>query len=830
MGAPSAGGRSRTPRDLRPGHRPRSGWPPAFQIVTTRALSETLPDSFVIFDAGTVLLAPVGANTPMPLAVKTLELVLGGKPCRLPPPSVGRWPLDSTFDPVGVLVAHFDGTALHAPSPASADLTLGPAHVRVLARRAGTRLDSLPADEFRATVQLADLGLLTERQPERTDPADGGLPTASDPNPDLDQQGQVGLAPASSASADEDERVRVFAVFGSSGGDPSLALGMLTAFARRDRDGALDQMYDLRRPITDPAPMLQELAMRPAASVVLFADYSWTTEANLATSRAVHQLSPGSITVHGGPHVPRFPHERDAFLAAHPELDVVVRLEGELAVAEILTKLAGTIDQESLGSLAGIQGTTVRTPAGVVHAPDRPRLADLDLLPSPYLTGEYDHVDPAGWSIATIETDRGCPFRCTFCDWGSATGTKPRNFDDGRVRDEIEWIGAHGIPMLFIADANFGGTERDLGIARWIADVRARHGAPQTVIASFAKNTTEHIVSIVDCWRQAGIAADGLTAIQTTDRVTLQNVRRLNIGIQAHDTLTETFRERGLPLLTDLLIGLPGATVESFKIDLQRCIDLEVTPRIAEVEVLPNSPMNEPKYRREMEIQVGPKKTIMSTYSANSADVDEMLRLRLLFRALEHYGLLRHVLRYVQHEHGVRAVDLIHDIDRAIVTEPEEWPALTWVGRYFDLYSVPPADWMSWTDEVSAFLDTRHGIKRSPGLDTVLQVQRAVLPYYGRHFPDPVELPHDYSAWHQRLPRPGVESSTFSPLESYGPGLLVVTDPGRICATAIGRNNFVTRRDQVAENLFWMVNHWELASAVGRPLAATAGYTDGSSA
>lgn len=841
----------------------------ALRNVSAQLAGGALPPGFVIFDSGTVLLAPLGDRTPTPIDVEQLARVLSAPP--EPPDAPHASPTvdaDAVLEPIGVLVAHFDGSVLHAPSPASATRQLGPAHVRVLAGPPGARLADLPSDRAQAAAELVALGLLASRAarpgasgadgsdlvgaeaPPASEQADVGVgprgraPTAGAPTSPRDRRrwwrrseprqaartdASHGDLPSNSEAAPTTPettadathgRVRVFSVFGAEGVDPSLALGMIVAFARHHDDGALDRTYDLRRPITDASAMLRELRDDPSPAVVLFADYSWTTASNLATSTEVHRLSPRSLTVHGGPHVPRQPDERDAFLEEHPDVDVVVRFEGERTVTELLIALDGSIDERSLDRIAHVAGTTVRTSQGLVHNPDRPRLADLDQLPSPYLTGEYDDVDLDHWHIATIETDRGCPFRCTFCDWGSATGTKPRPFDAARVRAEVEWIGARGIPMLFLADANFGGTPRDVEIARWIADVRTRYGAPHTVIASFAKNTTDHIVEIVDCWRRAGIAADGLTAIQTVDEVTLRNVRRQNIGIAAHDELTERFRERRLPLLTDLLIGLPGATIASFKVDLQRCMDLEVTPRIAEVEVLPNSPMNDPAYRQEMQIEIGPKQTIASTYSATATEIEEMLRLRLLFRSLEHFGLLRHVLRFVQHEHGIRAVDLIHDIDRAVESEPHRWPALTWVARYFDLYTVPPVDWPSWTAEVRRFLLERHRIGPSSGLDTVLAVQEAVLPAYGRRFPARVELDHDYAAWHRNLPRPGSDHTALVPLDQHGPGSLTIRDPAGICRTAIGRNRFQSRRDQVAENLFWMVDHWELDSDVARPLAA----------
>ncbi len=318
---------------------------------------------------------------------------------------------------------------------------------------------------------------------------------------------------------------------------------------------------------------------------------------------------------------------------------------------------------ESRERLADVEGISFRDgPPGstaIVRTPDRERATDMSQFPSPYLTGEFDEIDPARWRSATIETNRGCPYGCTFCDWGTATLSRIRQFPIERVKAELEWLAARGISEIFLSDANFGIMSRDVEIAQHIADLSRRYGAPAGVICSFAKNTTKHTTEIVRIWVDAGICAEGSVALQTTDPITLRNVKRSNIRVDRYDDLAEEFRRLGLPIVTDLLMGLPGATVESFKTDLQRCIDQDVTPRMMETVVLPNSPMNEPGYRKQFAIETDAANVVVATSSYTRADFDEMLRLRLLFRSLEHYGLLRHLFRWLQHEHGLRAVDLI---------------------------------------------------------------------------------------------------------------------------------------------------------------------------
>ena len=617
-----------------------------------------------------------------------------------------------------------------------------------------------------------------------------------------------------------DHRVPVFGVYHSPEHNANLGLGMIVGYARVADGGALNTTFDLRRASIDPAPMLAELEATGRPAVVLCSDYMWSLEHNLGVSATVKALSPRSIVVHGGPHAPSYPGDAERFLLEHPEVDVLARGEGELTIAELLAALGTDADPDDLHDrLAEVAGITYRrrTDDGiqVVRTADRPLATEMDRFPSPYLTGEFADVDPARWRSATVETNRGCPYGCTFCDWGQATMSRIRQFSIDRVFAELEWIAARGISEVFLADSNFGIYSRDVDIAHHIADLKARYGAPQQVICSFAKNTVKYTTEIVRIWVEAGICAEGSVALQTTDPVTLQNVERSNIKVEKYDALAEEFRRHRLPIVTDLLMGLPGATVESFKADLQRCLDQDVTPRMMETVLLPNSPMNDPAYSERFRIELDPSNILVSTSSYTREDFEEMKRLRLLFRSFEHFGLMRHLFRWLQHERGIRALDLIHEIDRAITEDAPRYPLLTWVGRYFDLVTAPPGGWPPFYDEVADLLADRYGLHDDPGLDVVLAVQRFLMPARGRVFPATLALDHDYVAWLDDLQ----SGAGDAPLADYGPGELVVDDPAGICEARIVRNGFSIRREEACDNPFWVLNDWELDSVLARPMA-----------
>ena len=688
-------------------------------------------------------------------------------------------------------------------------------------RRARTAAASLGAALVARTAgPVPPRGELAEPVSETSpvaDPSQAVPVTASPADPGPDALPTPDHAPPPEWS---DHRTPVFSVYHSPEHNANLGLGMIVAHARVADGGILNTTFDLRRASIDPAPMLAELAATGRAAVVLCSDYMWSLEHNLGVSAEVKRLNPRTVVIHGGPHAPSYPGDAEQFLVDHPEVDVLARGEGELTIAELLGALGPAADPDDLHDrISEVAGITYRRRTDdaveVVRTPDRARATEMDRFPSPYLTGEFADVDPDRWRSATVESNRGCPYGCTFCDWGQATMSRIRQFSLDRVFAELEWIAARGISEVFLADSNFGIYARDVDIARHIADLKERYGFPQQVICSFAKNTVKYTTEIVRIWVEAGICAEGSVALQTTDPVTLRNVERSNIKVEKYDALAEEFRRHRLPIVTDLLMGLPGATVESFKADLQRCLDQDVTPRMMETVLLPNSPMNDPAYRERFAIELDESNILVSTSSYTREDFDEMKRLRLLFRSFEHFGLMRHLFRWLQHERGIGALDLVHEIDRAISEEPGRYPLLTWVGRYFDLVTAPPGGWPPFYDEVADLLADRHGLSDDPGLDVVLAVQRFLMPARGREFPAVLPLEHDYVAWLDDLQN----GAATTPLAEYGPGELVVDDPAGVCDVRIVRNGFSIRREEACDNPFWVLNDWELDSVLARPMA-----------
>jgi radical SAM superfamily enzyme YgiQ (UPF0313 family) len=613
-----------------------------------------------------------------------------------------------------------------------------------------------------------------------------------------------------------------------------LSLGMVVAYATAFEDGRLlDDYAFLPSVFFDPDHLSRFV---DEGSIFLFSDYVWSHGSNLESSHALKQVEPRCLVVHGGPDVPKYEADVHEYLAANPFVDVIVHGEGERTFSEMLAALAPVVHdaERDLSVLADVPGLSFRLPSGeVVRTGDRDRLTDVNEIPSPYLTGIYEAYGNGAIDTAMIETNRGCPYSCTFCDWGSSTASRIRKFDLERIFAELEWCALNKVERIFVCDANFGIFERDVEIARKVAELRREHGFPKTLGTNYAKNTVKHLKQIVQIMAEAGIITEGLLSLQSMDEATLTTIRRSNIKVEKYDALAKEFRDSQLPLMVDLMIGLPGSTTASLREDFQQCIDREVNAKVFQTELLVNSPMNEPAYREENAIGIertdgraavriptrgaagAGRALVVSASSFTREDYDEMLQMRAVFRLVENFAVLRLVARFVRQEAGVRETDLIDALRVAAHEEPDRWPHLAVGMRIVPEHMVPPVAWAPFVEEIRDFVVERLGVAPSSALDAVLAAQAAVLPGPARSFPDSIEIAHDVGAWYAEVLRAkDAGHRTDWPehvphLATYPATSFVVEDPTNLCEVGIG---FGVEVDPYA--------NWELTSPVSRVLAA----------
>jgi radical SAM superfamily enzyme YgiQ (UPF0313 family) len=359
------------------------------------------------------------------------------------------------------------------------------------------------------------------------------------------------------------------------------------------------ERYVFALPIICPVPARVAAEELADADIVGFSMYVWNANRQLAIARELRARNAQTLIVFGGPHVPDHPEE---FLRAHPFVDVVCHGEGEHTFLEIAERFPER-DWEDVPGVSFLDAD-----GRFVTAPKRPRIKDLSIVPSPFLEGVFAPLmdaNPQTLWRTVWETNRGCPFKCTFCDWGSAIAAKVNQFDLDRIVAEAEWIAANQIDYLFIGDANFGILPRDIQIAEAVVAAAKRYGAPRQVLVQLTKNTTERAYQTMKTIADAGLAAEMNISLQTTTLEVLKAIKRDNISLETYRDLQRRFVRDGIPTFVDMIVGLPAETPQSFRDSVSRVVEGGQHHRVQfhNLSVLPNAEMGDPDYQREYELK-----------------------------------------------------------------------------------------------------------------------------------------------------------------------------------------------------------------------------------
>ena len=374
------------------------------------------------------------------------------------------------------------------------------------------------------------------------------------------------------------------------------SVALLQAYAQKDpvirEEYSFRGFVYLREPLVD---VIQRMQKAPP-DVVALSVYIWNGNYSLALARAIREAFEWCEIIVGGPHVPM--RDTDKFFVDHPYIDIAVRYEGEETFRQLLLERLN----QPFDDYSRIKGITYRvSPEETIRTADADRMNDLDSIPSPYLAGVFDELIKEPWDLhATQETHRGCPYQCQFCDWGTATFTKVRRFGDDRLLEEMEWFGKNKISMLYNADANYAMFERDIELTEKLVGIKQKYGFPQKFRAAFAKNSADKVYRASRLLHEADMNKGVTLSFQSMDDNTLTLVKRKNIGTEVFSQLMKRYQQEGIATYSELIIGLPGETYDSFANGIDNLLSAGQHCGLAiySCELLPNSEMNAPEYRQ----------------------------------------------------------------------------------------------------------------------------------------------------------------------------------------------------------------------------------------
>ena len=352
-------------------------------------------------------------------------------------------------------------------------------------------------------------------------------------------------------------------------------------------------------------------------AIAAFSNYCWSTEYNKALASAIKEQYPDCVIVFGGHNVPN----DFSFLEDFSYIDILIHGEGEDTIKTLFEAIA---QKKDLSSVANI---SFRTNDHQYKRTQTKCQKTLD-YPSPYLEGWFDDIFQTHPNItfnAILETSRGCPNQCAYCDWGLLK-SKVRMFPLDRIKAEIQWMSAHKIAFVWGADANFGLYKRDLEIADALVAAKETTGYPERMRMNYAKNNYENVFAIVQKFKACNFDRIGATlSFQSLSPVVLKNIGRTNSDLTFYKNLLTKYNKENMRTYSELILGLPGETYESFISGIGKLFEIgqHFVFEVYGCILLPNAAMGQKEYIKKYGIKTVRSEIIRSHFQAQSFDIPE---------------------------------------------------------------------------------------------------------------------------------------------------------------------------------------------------------------
>ena len=474
---------------------------------------------------------------------------------------------------------------------------------------------------------------------------------------------------------------------------------LATAFS----DGEIASYFEQNDIIFQRDTIENNLKLIQEPDIVAFSNYFWNVNYNKTLAKKIKEKYPDCLIVFGGHNVIGEPFD----LKTDEYIDVVIHGEGELPFKQLLLCHKNAWDFES------VDGIDYRQNGRILSTP-RKDIEDLSQYVSPYTFGVFDRIlekHPDIQFHATIETNRGCPYSCAYCEW--SYNQRLRFFPMEKIKAEIRWVSEHKIPYCFCADGNFGISKRDIEIAKYIVQTRKKNGYPNIFKPCYSKESNEIVFEAGRILNEAGADKGVTISYQTLCPEALKNIHRDNLDIRKFTELSGQYNAIGIPTYSDIILGLPGETFDSFAQTLCGLMEAGQNNSVTfhHCQVYPDALMGDSEYRKKFQIEIAkvPLETIhftpdfsgieeyqyiiTSTYSMNREMWEKSNVYGICIEAFHYIGLLRCFAIYLRHDENVPYLEFYNRLF-AYITDPHKTVFLRDMFRYVaDMVQHPEWSW-----------------------------------------------------------------------------------------------------------------------------------------
>lgn len=365
-----------------------------------------------------------------------------------------------------------------------------------------------------------------------------------------------------------------------------LGVGVIAAYCKKIHGEAV--AIRLFRQIED----LIQACKEKKPQVVGFGYFSWNDYLTLVATKVVRDLAPETVIALGGSNLDFYIHElktrvfpkgfdkeggtvRDdcQLLQDYPHIDLLIHGDGEVPFANIISAYLECRDRRKLKEKK-LDGCSALVEGEIIQGQAAPLLYDLDQVPSPYVMGLFTEFFERFKLLPQIETLRGCPFKCTFCTIGLQSG-KLRRHSLEYTKAEIHYLKQHSPNrILRIADPNWGIVKHDVELAEYIRELYDTEGYPNSMRVYYSASGPFENVKQMAATLRPLLPLN--MSFQSLTKEVLKNITRSNMALEKVQEMVRFAHDNRIATSTELISGLPGETVESFRQSFLKAIELRI--------------------------------------------------------------------------------------------------------------------------------------------------------------------------------------------------------------------------------------------------------------
>lgn len=354
---------------------------------------------------------------------------------------------------------------------------------------------------------------------------------------------------------------------------PNLGMRMVEATLRAS---GLDDLEVRAWDLEPTGPGVTRIAREVAAfdpDVVGFSVFLWSFPFFLEVAAHLKADDPARLIVFGGPSARPIMLDHEPHHGLSQAVDLLIINEGEDAFREVVA-----LADRSVGALMQLPGVAVRMDGRWRESASRP-LGDLNLLASPY---EMGLISPGGLGI--LQTYRGCPFSCSFCEWGTMESPK-RVRSTASLGTEFRAMDALGLRSALLADAGLNLNNAAFQNLRSAASETGFFNGRGLICEVYPATVRR---GHLDFLRTIGSPYVGV-GLQSFDSAVLAQVERKYDEARFEDMLRALSEIASVAV--EVIMGLPGDSPENFRRNFERARKLPCALRVYHCVVLPSALM-----------------------------------------------------------------------------------------------------------------------------------------------------------------------------------------------------------------------------------------------